>query len=74
MWHFLDRGNILCPKSNSKVEMVEVEAKKPDEVVDVENSLRAKMVPQLVVDEQQEDVEHCENVPPKHSCMGHLAN
>ena len=64
----------MAPESTSEVKMVEVEAKKPDEVVDVENSLRAKMVPQLVVDEQQENVEHCENVPPKHSCMGHLGN
>ena len=54
--------------------MVEVEAKKPDDVVDVENRFRAKLVAQLVVDEQEHDVKHCENVPPKHGGMGHLRN
>ena len=56
-WHFLDRGNIIRPKSKSKVEMVEVEAKKPDEIVDVENRFWAVLAPQLVVDEQEEYVE-----------------
>ena len=39
----------MRPKSKSKVEMVEVDAKKPDDIVDIEDSFRA----QLVVDEQQ---------------------
>ena len=70
--HFLDRGNIAPPKSESKVEMVEVEAKKPDDVVDVENRFRAKLVAQLVVDEQEHNVKHCEDVPPEHGGVGHL--
>ena len=48
----------MCPKSQSKVEMVEVEAEKPDEIVDVENRFWAVLAPQLVVDEQEEHVEH----------------
>ena len=35
---FLYRGNITCPKSNGEVEVVEVEAKKPDDIVDEEDS------------------------------------
>ena len=73
-WHFLDWGNTVRPKSQSKIEMVEVEAKKPDEIVDVENRFGAKLAPQLVVDEQQQDVKHCENVPPKGRCTSHLNN
>ena len=72
--HFLDRGNLLRPKSKSKVEMVDVEAKKPDDVVDQENRFWAKLVAQLVVDEQEHDVEDCEDVPPKHGGVGHLSN
>ena len=64
----------MRPKSQSKVEMVEVEAKKPDEIVDVESRFGAKLAPQLVVDKQQQDVEHCENVPPKGRCTSHLNN
>ena len=60
----------MRPKSKSKVEMVEVDAKKPDDIVDIEDSFRA----QLVVDEQQKDVNDCENVPPKHGCVAHLSN
>ena len=52
--------------------MVDVEAKKPDEIVDVENRFRTKLAPQLLVDDQEQDVKHCENVPPKHGCVGHL--
>ena len=48
----------MCPKSKNKVEMIEVEAKKPDDIVDVENRFRAILAPQLVIDEQQQDVQH----------------
>ena len=64
----------MRPKSKSEVEMVEVEAEKPDDVVDVENGFGAKLAVQLVVDQEEQDVKHCENVPPKHSCVGHLRN
>ena len=70
--HFLDRGNLLRPKSKRKVEMVDVEAQKPDDVVDQENRLWAQLVVQLVVDEQEHDVEDREDVPPKHGSVGHL--
>ena len=33
----------MQPKSQSKIEMVDVEAKKPDDIVDEENSFRAKL-------------------------------
>ena len=52
--------------------MVDVEAEKPDDVVDVENSLRAKLVAQMVVDKEEQDVKHCEQVPPHVGCMRHL--
>ena len=48
--HFLDRGNLLRPKSKSKVEMVDVEAEKPDDVVDVENRLWTEVLLQVAVE------------------------
>ena len=39
----------MGPKSESKVEMMDVEAKKPDDIVDVKNGFRA----QLLVDEEE---------------------
>ena len=52
--------------------MEDVNAKKPDDVVDVENSFRAKLGAQLVVDEEKQDIKHLKDGPPKHGCMGHL--
>ena len=59
-------------KSKSKVEMMEVKANKPDDIVDVENVFRAKLAAQLLVDEEECDVKHREKVPPKRACKGHL--
>ena len=70
--HFLDGGDVEGPKSDCKVEVVDVEAEEPDDVVDVENCFRTKLTPQLVVDEEEHDVEHGEDVPPKHGRVGHL--
>ena len=58
----------MGPKSEGKVEMMDVEAKKPDDIVDVKHRFRA----QLLVDEEEQDVEHCKKVPPKRGCKGHL--
>ena len=56
--NFLDRGNIMCPKSKRKEEMAEVETKKPDDIVDVENRFRPILASQPITDEQQKDVKH----------------
>ena len=72
--HLLDCRNIKRPKSKSKVEMEDVNAKKPDDVVDVENSFRAKLGAQLIVDKEKQDIKYLKDGPPKHGCMGHLGN
>ena len=51
--------------------MIEVEAEEPDQIVDVENSLRTEVLSQLSVDDR-DDVEHSEEVPPNHHGMVHL--
>ena len=48
----------MCPKSKRKEEMAEVETKKPDDIVDVENRFRPILASQPVIDEQQKDVKH----------------
>ena len=53
--------------------MVDVDAKKPDDIVDVENSFRAKLAAQLLVDVEEEDVKHLKNGPPKNGCMDCLS-
>ena len=62
----------MGPKSKSKVEMMDVEAEKPDDIVDVENGLRAKLATQLLVEEEEQDVKHSEKVPLKRGCKSHL--
>ena len=54
--------------------MEDVNAKKPDGVVDVENSFGAKLGAQLVVYEEKQDIKHLKDGPPKHGCMSHLGN
>ena len=56
--HLLDGGNILAPEGDGKVKMEEVKAKKPDDVVDVEDDLGAQFVSELVVREEEEDIKH----------------
>ena len=62
----------MQPKSQSKIEMVDVEAKKPDDIVDEENSFRAKLAAQLVVNKKEQDIKDGEYVPPDHCGVGDL--
>ena len=52
--------------------MEDVEAEKPDDVVDVENRLWTDIVPQLAVEQQEQDVQCSEKVPPKGLSLVHL--
>ena len=72
--HLLQGRNVLRPKVESEIEMIEVEAEEPDHIVDVENSLRTEILPQLSVDDQEHDVEDGEEVPPNHHGVVHLGN
>ena len=48
----------MAPEGNGKVKMEEVKAKKPDDVVDVEDGLGAQLFSELVVREEEEDIKH----------------
>ena len=51
-----------------------VEAKKPDDIVDEENSFRAKLAAQLVVNKKEQDIKDGEYVPPDHCGVGDLGD
>ena len=55
-WHLLQGRHVPHPEFQSRVEMEDVEAEKPDDVVDVENCLWTHIVLQLAVEQQEKDV------------------